>query len=50
MGQVLQEYPQMAHNLLSEGAGERVQMLARLCYAKAVGPAQRWPLDIKLKQ
>jgi hypothetical protein len=56
MSQALQEYPQMAqyykitHNLLTEGAGERVRMLARLGYAKAKGSASRWLLDIKLKQ
>ena len=56
MSQALQEYPEMAqyyetvHTWLTEGHGERVQMLARLGYANAVGAAPRWPLDTRLKE
>jgi len=55
MSQALQEYPEMAqhyktaHNMLTTRPGERVQMLARLGYAKDVGPAPRWPLQTRLK-
>lgn len=54
MSQALQEYPEMAehfetvHTWLTERPGERVQMLARLGYAKAVGPSPRWPLDTRV--
>ncbi len=56
MSQALQEYPEMAqyyetvHAWLTDGHGERVQMLARLGYAKAVGPSPRWPLETRLKE
>ena len=56
MSQALQEYPEMAqyretvHNWLTDRPGETVQMLARLGYAKAVGPAPRWPLSTRLKE
>jgi len=56
MSQALQEYPEMAqhyetaHNMLIRRPGERVQMLARLGYAKDVGPAPRWPLQTRLKE
>ena len=56
MSQALQEYPEMAqyyetvHTWLTDGHGERVQMLARLGYDSAVGPAPRWPLDTRLKE
>jgi hypothetical protein len=56
MSQALQEYAEMAqhyetaHNMLMRRPGERVQMLARLGYAKDVGPAPRWPLQTRLKE
>ena len=56
MSQALQEYPEMeqyyetVHTWLTDGPDERVQMLVRLGYAKAVGPAPRWPLDTRLKE
>lgn len=56
MSQALQEYAEMAqhyetvHNMLIRRPGERVQMLARLGYAKDVGPAPRWPLQTRLKE
>ena len=56
MSQALQEYPEMApyfetiHGWLTDGPGERMQMLARIGYAKAVGPAPRWPLDTRLME
>ncbi|MBT6678666.1 MAG: twin-arginine translocation pathway signal protein [Rhodospirillaceae bacterium] len=55
MSQALQEYSAMApyhktiHDWLANGAGERVQMLARLGYSKDVGPAPRWALATRLK-
>ncbi len=55
MSQTLQEYSEMApsyqivHDKLTDKPGERVQMLARLGYAKDVGPAPRWPLETRLK-
>lgn len=55
MSQALQEYSAMApfyetvHNKLADRAGERVQMLARLGYAKFADPAPRWPLETRLK-
>jgi len=55
MSQALQEYPAMApyyekaHDWLTDQPDERVQMLARLGYAKTVGPAPRWPLKTRLK-
>jgi nitroreductase len=54
MSQALQEYQAMAefyetvHNRLTRGDEERVQMLARLGYAKDEGPAPRWPLASRL--
>jgi hypothetical protein len=56
MSQALQEYPAMApyfeivHERLSSEPGERVQMLARLGYAKDIGPAPRWPLETRVKE
>lgn len=56
MSQALQEYAEMAlhyktaHSMLIKRHGERVQMLARLGYAKDVGPAPRWPLQTRLKE
>ena len=56
MSQALQEYPEMApfyetvHSWLTDRPVERVQMLARLGYAKAVGPSPRWPLDARFKE
>ena len=56
MSQALQEYAAMAayyktiHDRLTDGPGERVQMLARLGYAGPVGPAPRWPLETRIRQ
>ncbi len=56
MSQALQEYAAMApyyktiHEGLTDQSGERVQMLARLGYAKDVGPAPRWPLETRVKE
>jgi len=53
MSQALQEFPEMReiyteiHNELAPG-GERIQMLARLGYAKAPAPSPRWPLDTRI--
>lgn len=55
MSQALQEYPAMqphyesVHAILVEGAGERVQMLARLGYADQVQPAPRWALSTRIR-
>ncbi|MBL4614469.1 MAG: hypothetical protein JKY27_06320 [Magnetovibrio sp.] len=56
MSQALQEYDAMApylkvvHDKLTNLVGERVQMLARLGYAKKdIGPAPRWPLKSRIK-
>jgi nitroreductase len=54
VSQALQEYPEMAklfadvHTTLGAKTGQRVQMLARLGYAKLPGPTPRWPLEAKL--
>ncbi len=54
MSQALQEYPEMAkfykmtHSWLTEQSDERVQMLARIGYAKAVPAAPRWPLATRI--
>ncbi len=54
LSQALQEFPEMAehykraHELLSNNAGDTVQMLARLGYAPVVGPAPRQALESKL--
>jgi hypothetical protein len=56
MSQALQEYRAMApfyqaaHDRLTGKPGERVQMLARLGYAKEIGPAPRWPLASRMKE
>lgn len=56
MSQTLQEYVEMtpfyndAHHQLTDQPSERVQMLARLGYAKDVGAAPRWPLETRLKE
>lgn len=56
MSQALQEYAAMApyyetiHEGLTDQPGERVQMLARLGYAKDAGPAPRWPLETRVKE
>lgn len=56
MSQALQEYPAMApyyracHDRLTSQPGERVQMLARLGFAKDIGPAPRWALETRLKE
>ncbi len=56
MSQALQEYSAMApyyetiHDTLTNQAGERVQMLARLGYARNVDPAPRWPLATRIKE
>ncbi len=54
MSQALQEYAAMAHYFktvhakLAAGPQERVQMLARLGYAKDEGPSPRWPLASRI--
>ena len=54
LSQALQEFPEMsehyrrAHDLLTRNTGETVQMLARLGYGKAIGPAPRETLESKL--
>ncbi|MDA1099319.1 MAG: twin-arginine translocation pathway signal protein [Proteobacteria bacterium] len=54
MSQALQEYAAMQpfyetiHDRLAKQSGERVQMLARLGYAQAIGPAPRWPLATRI--
>ncbi|NQV59621.1 MAG: twin-arginine translocation pathway signal protein [Alphaproteobacteria bacterium] len=56
MSQPLQEYAAMApyykaiHDRLAGKSAGRVQMLARLGYTEAVGPAPRWPLETRLKE
>ncbi|MDH3469011.1 MAG: twin-arginine translocation pathway signal protein [Gammaproteobacteria bacterium] len=56
MSQALQEYATMqshfeqVHMMLTEGAGERVQMLARLGYAEEVRPSPRWALSTRIKR
>lgn len=51
MSQSLQEYAEVAgayrdvHKLLGAKEDERVQMLARVGYGKAIGPSPRWPLE-----
>ena len=56
MSQASQEYAAMApyyqtiHDRLTDQPGERVQMLARLGYAKDAGPGPRWPLETRVKQ
>ncbi len=55
LSQALREYPGMRklyvqmHRLLMEQPGERIQMLARIGYAKPVPPAPRWPLEHRLR-
>lgn len=54
MSQALQEYDAMlpyydsVHKMLTNRAGERVQMLARLGYSESVGPSPRWPLQTRI--
>lgn len=54
LSQALQEFPAMAtyydraHALLAPEDGFTVQMLARLGYARDIGPAPREPLESKL--
>ncbi len=54
LSQALQEFPAMAahyertHALLAPEDGHTVQMLARLGYAREVGPSPREPLESKL--
>ena len=56
MSQALQEYAAMAsyyktlHESLTNQPGKRVQMLARLGFAKDVGPAPRWPMETRVKE
>lgn len=56
MSQALQEYQAMqshyrqAHQMLTSSPDERIQMLARVGYAEAVGPAPRWALNTRIKQ
>ena len=56
MSQALQEYSAMVpyyktiHERLTNQPGERVQMLARIGYAKDIGPAPRWPLEARVKE
>ena len=55
LSQALQEYVEMKeaisliHHLLDVKDGARVQMFARIGYAKPVAPAPRWPLEAKIK-
>jgi len=55
MSQALQEYAAMAdhfkkaHAMLADTDAERVQMLARIGYAKAIPPAPRWALSTRIK-
>jgi hypothetical protein len=55
LSQALQEYPEMRdalrmiHNIVRAKEGTRIQMLARIGYAKPVGPSPRWPLEAKIK-
>jgi len=55
MSQALQEYAAMrpyyeqVHAMLSNGDGERVQMLARLGHAARVPPSPRWGLDTRIR-
>lgn len=55
MSQALQEYEAMhshyeqIHTMLTKGADERIQMLARLGYAEEVSPAPRWELPTRIK-
>ncbi|MDJ0908121.1 MAG: hypothetical protein QNI99_02940 [Woeseiaceae bacterium] len=54
LSQALQEFPAMAthyeraHEMLAPADGHTVQMLARLGYARDVGPSPREPLESKL--
>ena len=54
MSQALQEYSSVQpyfksiHNSLTNQAGERVQMLARIGYAKNADLAPRWPLATRI--
>ncbi|MBT4046590.1 MAG: twin-arginine translocation pathway signal protein, partial [Rhodospirillaceae bacterium] len=57
MSQALQEYVEMApyyktvHDELAKQPGERLQMLARLGFAKEdVGPAPRWALETRIRE
>ncbi|MDQ7017946.1 MAG: hypothetical protein Q9M33_02165 [Robiginitomaculum sp.] len=55
LSQALQEYAEMKqslkriHQLLDVKDGARVQMFARVGYAKSVAPAPRWPLEAKIR-
>jgi len=55
MSQALQEYDEMkpffkvVHAKLTDNSGDRLQMLARIGYAKDVGPAPRWALATRIK-
>ena len=53
LSQALQEYPEMQQELIkvhetTKTSGQRLQMLARIGYAKAVNPSPRFPLAAKL--
>ncbi|PHR55282.1 MAG: twin-arginine translocation pathway signal protein [Robiginitomaculum sp.] len=53
LSQALQEYPEMAEMLtqvhgLTGSTGQRLQMFARLGYAKSKQPAPRYPLSAKI--
>ena len=56
MSQALQEYAAMqpyyeqVHATLTQGAGERIQMLARLGYAEPVAPSPRWRLSTRIER
>ncbi len=55
LSQALQEYPEMSealarlHAMLGIRTEERIQMFARIGYARKVPPAPRWPLETRLK-
>ncbi|MCP4010402.1 MAG: twin-arginine translocation pathway signal protein [Proteobacteria bacterium] len=56
MSQALQEYAAMkphyeqVHQMLTRDGEERVQMLARIGYAKKTSPSPRWPLSTRIRQ
>lgn len=55
MSQCMQEYEEVApmyarvHELLGATGKQRVQMIARIGYGPAVGPAPRWPMETHLQ-
>ncbi len=45
----MEAYLRQTQDMLTNKPGQRVQMLARLGYAEAVGPAPRWPLLTRIR-